>query len=68
MIELDTYQRYMVGKYVSSFIGNNDKKNNENNKTDVFYFVLGSLVKDYYPDCYNYLLINYNMTLMATRI
>lgn len=63
MIELDTYQRYMVGKYISSFVGNND-----NNKKDVFYFVLGSLVKDYYPDCYNYLLINYNMTLMATRI
>ena len=53
-MELESYQSYRVGKYICSIINNN----NNNEQTDIFYYIIGDLIKDYYPDCYNQMLIN----------
>lgn len=54
MEQLDTYQKYKVGKYVSSYV--NMESGDESDHQNIFYFVVGSIIKDYYPDCYNHLL------------
>lgn len=54
MSNVEFYQAWKVGRYVSSICDND-------NTTDEFYFVLGSIIKENYPDGYLYILKNFNI-------
>lgn len=52
MSNVEFYQRWKVGKYLSLVC-------NHDNNTNMFYFVLGSIIKEHYPDGYLHILKNY---------
>jgi hypothetical protein len=54
--DLDTLQRYMVGMHVYSVYEKETGGIDITGDQTSFYFILGTIIKDTYPQCYQNLL------------